>query len=101
MLTDRPRIVQASAPRYSRRKKPAKPSFTGPAIVQARAAIQSAPEPDPAPAAPRIVQAMLPKKSEAARATDRLHSRPDRLPIGHVLQGMPPATQTVGCRHRR
>jgi hypothetical protein len=61
MRTTRPSTVIATAPKYSRRKKAAKP-LTGP-IVKARSAIPPTPVPAPAPVAPRIVQAMSPKRA--------------------------------------
>ena len=57
MLTDRPNIVLATAPKRNRKHKPPKPSLNGPAVVQAREA--STPPSDP-PAMPRIVKARKP-----------------------------------------
>jgi hypothetical protein len=57
MLTDRPNIVLATAPKYNRRKKPSKPPLNDPAVVQAR---EASPPPSDPPAMPRIVQARKP-----------------------------------------
>jgi hypothetical protein len=70
-MTTPTRIVHTTAPKCSRRKKPAKP-LTGPTIVQARSKpdqgdkteIVTLPaEPAPAPARSRIVQARKPSSS--------------------------------------
>ena len=60
MLTDRPNIVLATAPKHQRRKKPVEPPLNGPAIVQPREAIPPPSEPTPAPEMQRIVQARKP-----------------------------------------
>jgi hypothetical protein len=60
MLTDKPSIVLATAPKYSRCRKPAKPALNGPAIVTSQEATRLPSETTHAPAMQRIVQARKP-----------------------------------------
>ena len=60
MLTDKPSIVHATAPKYSRRRKPAESASNGPAIVTPQEVIRLPSETTSASAMPRIVQARKP-----------------------------------------
>jgi hypothetical protein len=60
MLTKKPSIVLAAAPKYSRRKKAAKPALNNPAIVTPQEANRLPSETTPTPAIQRIVQALKP-----------------------------------------
>jgi hypothetical protein len=60
MLTDKPSIVLATAPKYGRRKKPAKPTLDGPAIVTPQEVTRLPSETSRTPAMQRIVLARKP-----------------------------------------